>query len=37
MLSRPMMGRKTEACRATKATRVPMVMPPEVAGKPAAR
>lgn len=32
-----MVGRKTADCRATNATRVPMLMPPEVAGYPAAR
>ncbi len=37
VLSSPIIGRKTADCRATNATRVPMVMPPEVAGNPAAR
>jgi len=36
-LSSPMTGRKMAACRAVNATRVPMEMPPEVSGKPAAR
>ena len=32
-----MSGRKMPACRAVNATSVPMVMPPAVAGSPAAR
>ena len=36
-LSRPISGRNRVPWRAMKATRVPMVMPPEVAGRPAAR
>ena len=35
--SSPISGRNSAPCRAVKATRVPMVMPPEVAGSPAAR
>jgi hypothetical protein len=36
-LSRPISGRNSVPCRATNATRVPMVIPPDVAGRPAAR
>ena len=36
-LSSPINGRKSVAWRAVKATRVPMVMPPDVAGRPATR
>ena len=36
-LSRPISGRNRALCRATKATSVPIVMPPEVTGNPAAR
>ena len=32
-----MSGRKMPDCSAVNATRVPMVIPPDVAGKPAAR
>jgi hypothetical protein len=35
--SRPISGRNSVPCSAVKATRVPMVMPPDVAGNPAAR
>ena len=36
-LSRPMIGRKMPDCSVVKAMIVPIVMPPLVAGKPAAR
>ena len=35
--SRPINGRKSPACSAVNATSVPMVMWPEVAGRPANR
>ena len=35
--STPISGRNKLACSAVNATRVPMVIPPEVAGRPATR
>ncbi len=35
--SSPISGRNSPDCRVVNATRVPIVMPPEVAGRPAER